>query len=46
MRRVADESQSKMSEELKLAQMMEQVRLAGEMALKTALQLSMTPALT
>ena len=34
MRRVADESQSKMSEELKLAQMMEQVRLAGEMALK------------
>ena len=34
VRRVADESQSKMSEELKLAQMMEQVRLAGEMALK------------
>ena len=34
MRRVADESRSKMSEELKLAQMMEQVRLAGEMALK------------
>ena len=36
VRRVADESQSKMSEELKLAQMMEQVRLAGEMATRSS----------
>ncbi len=34
VRRVSDDAQSKMSKELKLAQMIEQVRLAGEMALK------------
>lgn len=34
VRRVSEESQSKISEELKLSQMIDQVRLAGEMALR------------